>query len=69
MQNPFRTLTPAEMLSKQLDAALRGKIASAEIAEEHASHVQMLNARIARIQRELKAMTTQDSKEPQCQNP
>lgn len=55
--NPFRTLTPREMLTRQLEDAQRSKITSAAIAEEHAAHVTMLNARIARIQREIQAMT------------
>lgn len=65
MQNPFRTLTAREMLTKQLEESQRSKVTSAAIAEEHAAHVQMLSARIARIQRELQAMNTQDNKEAQ----
>lgn len=64
MQNPFRTITPREMLTKQLEESQRSKITSAAIAEEHAAHVQMLNVRIARIQRELQAMNTNEIKEP-----
>lgn len=55
--NPFRQATPREMLTRQLEEAERSKITSAAIAEEHAAHVKMLDARIARIQREIQAMT------------
>ena len=55
--NPFRELTPREMLTRQLIDAERSKVSSAAIAEEHAAHVKMLDARIARIQREIQAMT------------
>ncbi len=54
--NPFRQPTPMEMLSKQLDEAQRDRIESQATAEWHQAKVQMLNARIARIQREIKAM-------------
>lgn len=56
--NPFRAPTPREMLVRQLEDAQRSKITSAACAEEHQAHVKMLDARIARIQRELQAMTT-----------
>jgi hypothetical protein len=62
--NPFRTLTPGEMLAKQLDEAQRSKIASAAIAEEHAAHVAMLEKRIARIQREIQAMNQTPTPQP-----
>ncbi len=64
MQNPFRKLTPREMLAKQLDDAQRYKIEYSAKREEVEYSLQMLNARIARIQRELQAMTTPDNKEP-----
>lgn len=64
MQNPFRKLTVREMLMKQLDDSQRARVESSAIAEEHASHVQMLNVRIARIQQEIQAMNTNEIKEP-----
>lgn len=55
--NPFRKPTPRQMLTRQLEDAKRWRITSAATAEEHAANVKMLDARIARIQREIQAMT------------
>lgn len=54
--NPFREPTPLQMLTEQLERAQRERITSEAQAEAHRANVQMLNARIARIQREIKAM-------------
>jgi hypothetical protein len=53
------------MLTQQLEEATRSKITSAAVAEQHAAHVAMLNARIARIRLELQAMNTQEGASPQ----
>ena len=63
MQHLFRNPTPNELLAKQLDQAQRHLIAHQAQAEEHSAWVGMLNARIARIQLELKAMNTRENKE------
>jgi hypothetical protein len=63
--NPFRQPSPREMLNRQLEEAMRSKITSAAIAEEHTAHVAMLNTRIARIQNELRAMDTKQGASPQ----
>jgi hypothetical protein len=62
--NPLRTPTPREMLARMLDEAQRSKITSAAIAEEHQAHVKMLDARIARIEREIQAMTPTSQGDP-----
>lgn len=63
--NPFREPSPREMLTKQLEDAQRSRIESAARAEEHTANVTMLNARIARIQRELQAMNPKEEATPQ----
>ena len=65
MRNPFRTITPAEMLARQLADAERDLVSFNAALEEHQHHVSMLTARIARIRQELKAMNTDDKDQPQ----
>lgn len=60
MRNPFRTITPAEMLTRQLADAERHLVVFNAALEEHTHHVSMLNARIARIRQELQAMNNKD---------
>ena len=60
MLNPFRTITPAEMLARQLADAERHLVVFNATLEEHTHHVSMLNARIARIRQELQAMNNKD---------
>jgi hypothetical protein len=59
IRNPFRVLTPAEMLTKQLADAERGRVTYMSLHEEMVHTLNMLNARIARIRKELQAMTTE----------
>lgn len=63
--NPFREPTPLQMLTKQLEEAQRDRISSEATAEEHRANVQMLNARIARIKREIQAMNETQGETPQ----
>lgn len=60
MLNPFRTITPAKMLARQLADAERHLVVFNATLEEHTHYVSMLNARIARIRSELKAMNNKD---------
>ena len=59
IRNPFRVLTPAEMLTKQLADAERSRVTYMSLNEEMSHTLNMLNARIARIRKELQAMTTE----------
>jgi ribosome-interacting GTPase 1 len=59
IRNPFRVLTPAEMLTKQLADAERSRVTYMSLHEETTHSINMLNARIARIRKELQAMTTE----------
>ena len=59
IRNPFRVLTPAEMLTKQLADAELNRVTYMSLHEESTHSINMLNARIARIRKELKAMTTE----------
>ena len=63
--NPFREPTPLQMLAKQLEQAQRDRITSEAQAEAHRANVQMLNARIARIKREIQAMNETQGETPQ----
>ena len=65
IRNPFRVLTPAEMLTKQLADAERNRVTYMSLHEETTHSINMLNARIARIRKELQAMTTEQQKEDQ----
>lgn len=60
ISNPFRRLQPAEMLQTQLDKALRDRIQNRAVLEEFQHNVTMLDARIARIRLELKAMNSNE---------
>jgi hypothetical protein len=51
--NPFRVLTPAEMLTKQLADAERLRVQYQANEEEARFSVSMLNERITRIRAEL----------------
>ncbi len=62
-RNCFALPSPAEMLAKQLVAAQRERIESMARQEEYKAHVAMLDARIARVQREIQAMTTENKDE------
>lgn len=55
--NPFRTLGPIEMLSKQLASAECDRIEWKAVEEDAAFTVKKLDARIARIRAELQAIT------------
>jgi hypothetical protein len=57
IRNPFRTLGPIEMLSKQLNSAECDRIEWKAVEEDAAFTVKKLDARIARIREELKAIT------------
>lgn len=59
IRNPFRVLTPAEMLTKQLADAELNRVTYMTLHEESTHSINMLNARIARIRKELQAMTTE----------
>ncbi len=59
IRNPFRVLTPAEMLTKQLADAELNRVTYMSLHEESTHSINMLNARIARIRKELQAMTTE----------
>lgn len=59
IRNPFRILTPAEMLTKQLADAELNRVTYMSLHEESTHSINMLNARIARIRKELQAMTTE----------
>lgn len=65
IRNPFRVLTPAEMLTKQLADAERSRVTYMSLHEETTHSINMLNARIARIRKELQAMTTEQQKDSQ----
>jgi histidinol-phosphate/aromatic aminotransferase/cobyric acid decarboxylase-like protein len=65
IRNPFRVLTPAEMLAKQLADSERSRVTYMSLHEEMTHTLNMLNARIARIRKELQAMTTTEQKENQ----
>lgn len=60
IRNPFRSLQPAEMLQIQLDRALRNRVEYVAMREEAEHSVHMLDARIARIRHELKAMNSNE---------
>ena len=60
IRNPFRVLTPAEMLTKQLADAELNRVTYMSLHEESTHSINMLNARIARIRKELQAMTTEE---------
>jgi nicotinamide mononucleotide adenylyltransferase len=59
IRNPFRALTPAEMLTKQLADAEMNRVTYMSMQEDATHTINMLNARIARIRKELQAMTTE----------
>ena len=59
IRNPFRVLTPAEMLTKQLADAELNRVTYMSLHEESTHSINMLNARIARIRKELQAMTAE----------
>ena len=61
IRNPFRVLTPAEMLTKQLADAELNRVTYMSLHEESTHSINMLNARIARIRKELQAMTTEQN--------
>jgi len=63
--NPFRTLGPIEMLSKQLASAECDRIEWKAVEEDAAFTVNKLDARIARIRSELQAITKNEEKEQQ----
>jgi Txe/YoeB family toxin of Txe-Axe toxin-antitoxin module len=63
IRNPFRALGPAEMLQRQLEDALKQRIENQATLEEFQHNVTMLNARIARIRREIQAMNTETQEE------
>lgn len=63
--NPFRTLGPIEMLSKQLASAECDRIEWKAVEEDAAFTVKKLDARIARIRAELQAITKNEEKEQQ----
>ena len=65
IRNPWRALTPAEMLTKQLADAEVNRVTYMSLHEETSHTINMLNARIARIRRELQAMTTEQKEDPQ----
>ena len=65
IRNPFRVMTPAEMLAKQLADAERSRVTYMSLNEEMTHTLNMLNARIARIRKELQAMTTEQQKDSQ----
>lgn len=54
--NPFRKLTPAEMLAKQLAEAECSRVLFAATVEQHQHHLRMLEGRIVRVRAELKAL-------------
>ena len=56
-RNPYRSLTPVEMLSKQLSDAECNRIEWKAQEEDAAFTVKELDARIARIRSELQAIT------------
>lgn len=62
-RNPYRTLTPVEMLSKQLGDAECARIEWKSQEEDAAFVVKKLDARIARIRTELQAITKNEEKE------
>lgn len=64
IRNPFRVLTPAEMLTKQLADAELNRVTYMSLHEESTHSINMLNARIARIRKELQAMTTEQKENP-----
>lgn len=57
IRNPFRKLTPAEMLTKQLADAQANLVHYRAIREEADYSIKMLDARVARIKRDLKAIS------------
>jgi nicotinamide mononucleotide adenylyltransferase len=59
IRNPFRAMTPAEMLTKQLADAETNRVTYMSLQEDATHTINMLNARIARIRKELQAMTTE----------
>lgn len=63
IRNPFRAMTPAEMLAKQLADAERSRVTYMGLNEEMTHALNMLNARIARIRKELQAITTEQKEE------
>ena len=65
IRNPFRVLTPAEMLTKQLADAELNRVTYMSLHEESTHSINMLNARIARIRKELQAITTEQKDEQQ----
>lgn len=65
IRNPWRALTPAEMLTKQLADAEVNRVSYMSMHEEATHSINMLNARIARIRKELQAITTEQKDEQQ----
>jgi ribosome-interacting GTPase 1 len=63
IRNPFRALTPAQMLTKQLADAEINRITYMGMHEETQHSINMLDARIARIRKELQAIVTEQQKE------
>lgn len=63
IRNPFRAMTPAEMLTKQLADAERNRVSYMSLHEDTTHTINMLNARIARIRKELQAITTEQKEE------
>lgn len=65
IRNPFRAITPAEMLTRQLADAQMNRVTYMALQEDATHSINMLNARIARIRKELQAITTEQKEEPQ----
>ena len=65
IRTPWRALTPAEMLTKQLADAEVNRVSYMSLHEEATHSINMLNARIARIRKELQAITTEQKDEQQ----
>ena len=57
MRNPFRKISPAEMLARQLDETQRDLILASLHVEAHLAHKEMLEKRRGRIKADLKALT------------
>ena len=65
IRTPWRALTPAEMLTKQLADAEVNRVSYMSLHEEATHSINMLNARIARIRTELQAIATEQKDEQQ----
>ncbi len=65
IRTPWRALTPAEMLTKQLADAEVNRVSYMSLHEEATHSINMLNARIARIRKELQAIATEQKDEQQ----